>query len=59
MGSEMCIRDRSWLVASVGAGWQNTDHMKVDVDLQMLRQGRPAPFQAVVDLAMASKRGFQ
>ena len=60
LSSEQCIDvSLSWLVASVGAGWQNTDHMKVDVDLQMLRQGRPAPFQAVVDLAMASKRGFQ
>ena len=48
----------SWLVAAVGAGWRNDEHMRVDPDLRTVRQAQPADFQAIVGLAAQAKNGF-
>ena len=48
----------SWVVSSVGAGWNNDDHMKVDPDLEPVRTNHAAAFAAIVNLTTQAKLGF-
>lgn len=48
----------SWLLAAVGAGWNNDSHMKVDPDLEPVCVHHAAAFAAIVNLVIQVKQGF-
>lgn len=49
---EMCLdASISWLLQGVCAGWNNHEHMMVDLDLEIVRSQRFAKFSIAVNLA--------